>query len=109
VGALPALARIDLRARLTPPLPDRALPRKTAPRAMWRNGRRWGLKIPCPLRACGFDSHHGQSRARTSDEIALNLVKGSAAQCRLRPLDDPGVKCSNRRVCGRAPLAPERD
>ena len=23
----------------------------------WRNGRRAGLKIPCPPRACGFDSH----------------------------------------------------
>ena len=27
--------------------------------AEWRKGRRWGFKIPCPLRACGFDSHLG--------------------------------------------------
>ena len=25
----------------------------------WRNGRRVGLKIQCPLKTCGFDSHLG--------------------------------------------------
>jgi hypothetical protein len=41
----------------------------------WRNGRRWGLKIPRPSRACGFDSHpRHQGFMRVYDGCSLGGI-----------------------------------
>ena len=45
--------------------------RNTIVLAEWRNGRRWGLKIPCPNRACGFESHLGYCSHLVKREVYL--------------------------------------
>ena len=40
-------------------------------------GRRWGLKIPCPMRACGFESRPAQCKS-----VSITYtVRFSAAEC----------------------------
>ena len=54
-------------------------------RAEWRNGRRWGLKIPCPLWACGFESHLGYNLCLVNRQARRRRTCGGFDATRTTP------------------------